>query len=384
MEIDRKKILEIKDWSLIDYICIKSKSKKLYNDIYYLDGHPEYEKALTSSDRCFIDFARSVGIYGVSEKMIGESEKADRFYIRVNISNRKQELKLFNFFNEKRKFSFEQKRILNYLCDMGSVAKKDSDYRSLYYCGFSKKYQSVNFDSIRFYFKTFGVKETAENDSDYINYCEQCSEIRNDETFQIVKKIISTKKITLRCIGVDIEDVYSMKMKYYLSPIDKRTDIIELLWKLREYPQYGELINNLLRCVQEMSSLRCGLIQISSGDIKKGTSVNMYFENQIRTKKKYYSMRKGLILRDIGGVFFLIDIYEKHYYDLKTLFSVNETGKTIIEYVMNNGVCTLEGIVSNLRSLIKNYSADMYPVIYSDCKRFVERLKQSGYLQEVE
>lgn len=34
--------------------------------------------------------------------------------------------------------------------------------------------------------------------------------------------------------------------------------------------------------------------------------------------------------------------------------------------------------------LIKNYSADMYPVIYSDCKRFVERLKQSGYLQEVE
>lgn len=86
----------------------------------------KYEKALTSSDRCFIDFARSIGIYGVSEKMIGESEKADRFYIRVNISNRKQELKLFNFFNEKRKFSFEQKQILNHLCDMGSVAKNDS------------------------------------------------------------------------------------------------------------------------------------------------------------------------------------------------------------------------------------------------------------------
>ena len=50
---------------------------------------------------------------------------------------------------------------------------------------------------------------------------------------------------------------------------------------------------------------------------------------------------------------------------------------------MTNGVCTLDGIVSYLRSLIKNYNAELYPVIYSDCKMFVENLESKGYLMEV-
>ena len=79
----------------------------------------------------------------------------------------------------------------------------------------------------------------------------------------------------------------------------------------------------------------------------------------------------------------LIDIYEKQYYDFQELFSVNETGQVIIKYLMTNGVCTLDGIVSYLRSLIKNYNAELYPVIYSDCKMFVENLESKGYLMEV-
>lgn len=109
----------------------------------------------------------------------------------------------------------------------------------------------------------------------------------------------------------------------------------------------------------------------------------MYLRSQTKYQKKYYSMREGLVLRDIGGISFLVDIHEKHYYDLKNLFSVNETGQVIIKYLMSNGVCTLDGIVSHLRSLIKNYNAELYPVIYSDCKTFVEHLQENGYLLEV-
>lgn len=79
----------------------------------------------------------------------------------------------------------------------------------------------------------------------------------------------------------------------------------------------------------------------------------------------------------------MIDIHEKQYYDLKELFSVNETGQVIIKYLMINGVCTLDGIVSHLRSLIKNYNNELYPAIYSDCKMFIELLQSYGYLMEV-
>ena len=124
-------------------------------------------------------------------------------------------------------------------------------------------------------------------------------------------------------------------------------------------------------------------MQVSSGFSNGDESINMYMKSQTNYQKTYFSMREGLVLRDIGGISFLIDIYEKQYYDFQELFSVNETGQVIIKYLMTNGVCTLDGIVSYLRSLIKNYNTELYSVIYSDCKMFVENLESKGYLMEV-
>lgn len=132
-----------------------------------------------------------------------------------------------------------------------------------------------------------------------------------------------------------------------------------------------------------MKKLHCDLLQVSSGFSNGDESINMYLKSQTKYQKPYFSMREGLILRDIGGISFLIDTHEKQYYDLKELFSVNETGRVIIKYLMENEVCTLDGIVSQLRSLIKNYNAELYPVIYSDCKIFIELLQSYGYLMEV-
>lgn len=376
-------ISEIMDWSHVDYVCIKAKLGALFEDIYYLDGHPIFESSLTEFDMNFINFTRSINSYGISEKMFGESSTSDRFYVRVNISNEQQELRLIDYLSQGNSLSLEQKQVLDHLRNMGSAIKNLNDYRPLYYCGFSREHESSSYNNIRFYFKTFATDESMRYDFACINYCEQCPIINKDVTFQVIRELILTKCAGLRCIGVDISDCYSVKIKYYLCEIPGGDDMSELLLKLKKYSQCIRNVDALLTIIPNMQNFHCDLLQVSSGFSNGDESINMYMKSQTKYQKTYFSMREGLVLRDIGGISFLIDIHEKHYYDLKELFSVNETGQVIIKYLMTNGVCTLDGIVSHLRSLIKNYNAELYPIIYSDCKRFVELLQSNGYLLEV-
>lgn len=380
---DKKVISEIEDWNHIDYICIKSKKTGIHTDVYYLDGHTVFETSLTEDDRQFINFAHNIDCYGVSEKMIGTSSSSDRFYVRVNIKNEQQELKLIQHLIKDKKLSVKQKQVLDWLRNLGDVRKEKVDYRSLYFCGFSKRKDSTDYGSIRFYFRTFGVDESLRYDADFLSYCEQCPEIKNDMAFSVVRNMALSKEADLRCIGVDISKKDSVKIKYYLNTTGERDNISRFLLKLKEYPEYMQSVDELLKVIPSIEGFYCDLVQISGKD-GDNQSINLYMKKKIPYSAKYYSIKEGLVLRNIGGVNFLIDIHEKHYYDLKNLFSVNETGKCIIEYFLSNGVATLDGVVAHLRSLIKDYKAELYPVIYSDCEAFIEMLQENGYLQEVD
>lgn len=201
--------------------------------------------------------------------------------------------------------------------------------------------------------------------------------------FSVVRNMALSKEADLRCIGVDISKKDSVKIKYYLNTTGERDNISRFLLKLKEYPEYMQSVDELLKVIPSIEGFYCDLVQISGKD-GDNQSINLYMKKKIPYSAKYYSIREGLVLRNIGGVNFLIDIHEKHYYDLKNLFSVNETGKCIIEYFLSNGVATLDGVVAHLRSLIKDYKAELYPVIYSDCEAFIEMLQENGYLQEVD
>lgn len=109
----------------------------------------------------------------------------------------------------------------------------------------------------------------------------------------------------------------------------------------------------------------------------------MYFEKNQNNKKIFYSIKEGIVLRDVGGVIFLIDIHEKYYYDYKNLFSVNDIGKVIIKFALNNKVFTIEAVVSYLKSIIKDYHPEMYSLIYSDCQKFINELLDLGYVEEI-
>ena len=376
---------EIKDWNNVDYVCIKAKQGNLSESVYYLDGHPIMESSFTESDKDFIRFTRSINSYGVSEKMLSNTSSDDRFYVRVNISSEQQELKLVDYLSQGDCLSPNQKQILDHLRNMCSVTKETNDYRSLYFCGFSKEHKLDNYSSIRFYFKTFSISESPHNMADYIDYCEQCPVIKEDPTFQIIRNLVVAKCVRLRCIGIDLSDCCSVKIKYYLYVACGDDSISKLLLKLKKYPQYTQNADSLLKVVPAMYAkhLYCELLQISAGFSNEDANISVYLKAPTEYKKIYYSMREGLVLRDIGGISFLIDTHEKHYYDLKELLSVNETGQAIIKYLMIAGVSTLGGIVSYIRSLIKDNDKELYSVIYSDCETFVDLLQTNGYLLEV-
>lgn len=379
-----KKIIdENEDWGHIDYVCIKARANNLHVATYYLDGHLNFEKSLTLYDKDFINFTRHIGVYGTSEKILGENSVSDRIYVRVNISSEYQEVKLIDYLKKEKNFSIEQCQVLNHLRCM-KFEFNDKDYRSLYYCGFSKENEDSDYENIRFYFKTFGADESKGYDFEAIKYLEKCPIIEKDATFQLVRNLVLNGWAGLRSVGLDIADNGFIKIKYYLCQGNTNNTVKEWLREIKKYSEYKQTVNMLFSNISDIEDFYCDLMQISGGYDNKEKSINMYLEKETEYKKQYYSIRDGLVLRNVGGVIFLVDIYEKHYYDLKKLLSVNETGQVIIEYLMKNGVCTIDGIVSHLRSLIKNYCAEMYSSIYDDCKRFIKQLQNAGYLQEVQ
>ena len=171
--------------------------------------------------------------------------------------------------------------------------------------------------------------------------------------------------------------------KYYISQSKKTVDLSDLLYYLMNYKQYKINAENLIKSLPDISIYKCSLIQLSSGYTNEGECINMYFEKNQNNKKIFYSIKEGIVLRDVGGVVFLIDIHEKYYYDYKNLFSVNDIGKVIIKFALNNKVFTIEAVVSYLKSIIKDYHPEMYSLIYSDCQKFINELLDLGYVEEI-
>ena len=379
---DKKMISQIDDWSHVDYVCIKSK-EKISMATYYLEGHPIFEEKISSRDIEFVKFVGNIKCYGIAEKILGETDEIDRFYIRVNVKKDWQEKSLIDYLTRGKVLSEQQKDIIEYLGGLNTVIGFDNDYNSLYYCGFSKRKNETNLNKIRLYFKTFGLDENIRYDKECIHYLEQCQHIKNDIAFKIVRDLIRENKTGLRCIGVEIEDCILVKLKYYLCKTSEENKAEDLLMDLSSYPEYSEQIGKIMDIWDDIKDMNCDEIQVSSGYGRDDKSINVYLYKNQREKKKYYSMREGMILRNIGGVLFLINIHEKNYYDLKKLYSINETGQVIIQYIMETGVCTLDGIVSHLQSRLLKCDSKFYDTIYTDCKNFIEFLKMSDYLQEV-
>lgn len=96
-----------------------------------------------------------------------------------------------------------------------------------------------------------------------------------------------------------------------------------------------------------------------------------------------YMMNPDIILRDIGGIFFLIDITESGYHIDKQIYSINMTGKAIVEIIINNQNIKLDDLVKKFIELLVDYDVSIYDFIYSDVVEYLDVLIKLRYVVRV-
>ena len=368
---------ESDDVEKIDYIDLKVCDEKTQFKSYFFEGHYAYRKYLDDKSREFIENIRSLNCYGLSEVSVpipfNESSGINKLHIKLNISCTEQYYKVLTFLKSLVNIAVDTESMLNDFEQTILKMTEDADYYPLYFVGFNYDKNTGYINSVSLYFKTFGLDDSMNSNEDYIKLFSNNQLVKNDNMFKIIKRLVKQDMIILRSIGFEISNSGKVKIKYYLK-VNPDIDIMEIdaikdaVKKAEQYVDY----------IQKRGDLDLDIIQLSGGYFYLDKSVSLYYAPR-RVKDKYYSLNANMRLRDIGGIYFLIDICDKSYYKNKKLFNINETGKRIIMFLEKN-VCTLEGVVSYICSQVINYSDDMYEMIYEDCKEFISDLEQRGYI----
>lgn len=257
------------------------------------------------------------------------------------------------------------------------------DYLPLYYL--SVVFHEGEIQSIRVYFKTFGVDED-NICSGLLAETEKLAACDSDHIqIQAYKAFEAAGAGHLRCIGLQF-DVCTQRdrTKYYFKPSLGNSEFFDVLDKYSVFAGTNKKNHAWIRSLfSEERRLRLDLIQMNPGCEGTSSYVKYYFKPAEIPKEDYFSMKAGLVVRNVGGVYFLIDIHEKDYYNLKILYRLNEIGQEIVKYGISRGVFTIDSLVCNLKRRIVAYQPEMYGQIYTDCKEFISELQKMGYVERM-
>lgn len=375
-------------YQFVDFICIKVDCNNSMIKAYCFEGHPFYERYVSDDFKLLTQTIHNTGCYGISEipfDLSFEQLKSNKIEIRLNISNDKQYEKVQEIILSNCKITDEISIVLRFLGDMYLQKDRINDYRSLYFCGITKNEKNEEIQGISLYYKTFSISQGVEKGKGCIEYLKQINRIADDSAFNFVNFMISDDLATLESVGVDILKNGMYKLKYYLR-IQNAATLHDRI--IPYYMNVHSLDNGLFReyldYISSLEDFEFDCIQVSSGFEMKKYSINLYFSPKSDLKtRSYYCVRTGLVLRNIGGVFFIVDTKDKHCYDVKKLYRLNEIGKIIFEFASQHGVVTIDGIVSYLKTILKDYTPDMYNTIFNDTLDFICKLTELGYMKEV-
>lgn len=98
-----------------------------------------------------------------------------------------------------------------------------------------------------------------------------------------------------------------------------------------------------------------------------------------------YKVKQDIIPRDIASVYFLVDIHDKTYYDVRRIYSTNQCGYEIFK-IMNSidTLFSVDEVFSQFISLLNNYQDSMHDTILADITTFIQELVSIGYVIGVE
>ena len=95
-----------------------------------------------------------------------------------------------------------------------------------------------------------------------------------------------------------------------------------------------------------------------------------------------YRMREGLVCRDIAGVYFLIDIHDRHFYRNKQLNCLNATAHAMLSSMLARGSFTAEEVASDLLAKLDPRQQVPRERVEADAEKLIQFLKGKGWAEE--
>ncbi len=352
---------------------------------YFIEGNPRFERKNSYTKHpLFLKLKDTVevGLYETEDyfNMVADKDEEYKIVARLNVKSDEQYERVVRLIAPYATLGWIEKlnryeELLKPVCA--------GDYLPLYYL--SAVFQGEKIQSIRVYFKTFGLDEDCVCGGLLAELEKLATGDNDNKQIQTYKELEATGVGHLRCIGVQF-DVCTQKerVKYYFKASVGNAEFIDAFEKRciitdgnkKKYARIKKIFSAEER-------LSVDMVQMNPGCEGTAGYVKFYFKPVDISKEDYFSMKDGLVVRNIGGVYFLIDIHEKDYYNLKILYRLNEIGREIVQFGVSQGVFTTDSLVCNLKRKIVGYRPEMYGEIYEDCREFMEELQKMGYAERV-
>ena len=96
-----------------------------------------------------------------------------------------------------------------------------------------------------------------------------------------------------------------------------------------------------------------------------------------------YSVKEGLVLREIKGIYFVIDIHDKHFYRNKQVCCVNRIAYEIMKIVNDLKVFRIDDITRRLMPLFNKETRPTEEVLKKDVGDYILSLVKKGWAQNV-
>lgn len=96
-----------------------------------------------------------------------------------------------------------------------------------------------------------------------------------------------------------------------------------------------------------------------------------------------YKISKELVTRDIDGIFFIVDITNKHCFDLNRIYSLNQTAKIMFDIMNDLTAFTLEEVFERFIPELLSYRSTMKSEIMKDLLSFINTLLDLEYIEVI-
>ena len=93
-----------------------------------------------------------------------------------------------------------------------------------------------------------------------------------------------------------------------------------------------------------------------------------------------YTISEGLVCRDVAGVYFVIDIHDKHFYRNKEVNNVNEIAYALICIMNEQKKFTVASVTDALMLKLNPNEAIAREMILTDVQEFIDFLMKKGWI----